>query len=224
MRKEYIWDVQVRNTPLLKRKCNHCDSNRYYCSEKFRINAQKKNIDVWLIYRCTKCDSTCNITIFSRTRTESIPKDLLNKLLENDKAMAWKYAFSHETIQKNNIELDWDTIDYDVQYDDISIDNLVNSDDEELLFTIKYPFDFSLKLSTLIRACLQLSASKLDLLIMAKAIQVQEKYLLKKHKIKNGDIVRIDRDKLRNLYQYISIESKAQSSDSMNEILSNQIE
>jgi len=42
MRKEYIWEIKAHNTPLLKRSCSHCDSDRFYCSEKFRMNAQKK--------------------------------------------------------------------------------------------------------------------------------------------------------------------------------------
>ena len=84
MRKVYMWEVKARTVPLLKRKCNHCDSNRFYCSEKFRINAQKKNIDIWLIYRCIKCDSTFNMTIISRSKPELINKDLFNKFLENN--------------------------------------------------------------------------------------------------------------------------------------------
>ena len=38
------WEVKVKNTPLLIKKCSHCDSDRFYCSDKFRMNAQKKNI------------------------------------------------------------------------------------------------------------------------------------------------------------------------------------
>ncbi|ASK32706.1 hypothetical protein CEY12_07090 [Chryseobacterium sp. T16E-39] len=200
MRQEHIWEVQVKNTPLLKRKCNHCDSNRYYCSEKFRMNAQKKNIDVWLIYRCVKCDNTYNLSLFSRIRTESISPDLFDKLSGNNKEIARGYAFSYEIMRKNNIEMDLDTIEYDIQHTAISIDDILNSNHTTVLFKIKYPFDFSLKLSTLIRICLQLSASQLNKLITAKAILVQERHLLKKHKIKNGDIIQIDRDKLRGVF------------------------
>ena len=66
------WEVKVNNTPLLIKKCSHCDSDRFYCSDKFRMNAQKKNIDVWLIYRCVKCDNTCNLTLLSRSKPDLI--------------------------------------------------------------------------------------------------------------------------------------------------------
>ena len=201
MRTEYIWEVKAVNTPLLKRKCSHCDNDRFYCSEKFRMNAQKRNIDIWLIYRCVKCDSTYNMTIISRTKPELINKDLFNKFSENNTEVAWAYAFSHETSRKNNVELDFDSVEYDIQSDDISVEDILNFDSEIVTFKIKYPFDFNLKLSSVIRICLKLSANELNKLMEAKVISVLEKHLQKKHKVKNEDIVEINREKLRNIYR-----------------------
>jgi hypothetical protein len=200
MREEFIWEVLAKNTPLLKRKCNHCNSDRFYCSEKFRMNAQKKNIDIWLIYRCIKCDSTYNLTIFSRTKPELINKDLFNKFLENNKELAWKYAFSLEASRKNNVELDFGSVEYDIQYDNISVEDILILNSDNVAFKIKYPFDFSLKLSSVIRICLNLSANKLNELIEAEVISVQEKQLQKKRKVKNEDIVQVNREKLRSIY------------------------
>ena len=200
MRKEFIWEVSARNTPLLKRKCNRCNSNRFYCSKKFRMNAQKKYIDIWLIYRCIKCDNTYNLNIFTRAKTELINKDLFNKFSENNIETAWKYAFSHETCRKNNVELDLGSVEYDILYDNISIDDILNFDGDIVTFKIKYPFDFSLKLSSVIRICLKLSANKLNKLIDADIISIQEKYLQKKHKVKDGVIVQVNREELSSIY------------------------
>lgn len=52
------------------------------------MNAQKRNLDVWLIYRCAACDSTYNLTILSRTKPERIDKELFRKFLENDENLA----------------------------------------------------------------------------------------------------------------------------------------
>ncbi|MCD8268591.1 MAG: DUF1062 domain-containing protein [Parabacteroides sp.] len=38
------------------------------------MNSQKRNLDVWLIYRCLECDSTYNLTILSRTKPKLIKK------------------------------------------------------------------------------------------------------------------------------------------------------
>ncbi|MGU3374866.1 DUF1062 domain-containing protein [Chryseobacterium sp. M5A1_1a] len=188
--------VKAKNTPLLKKKCSHCDSERFQCSHKFRLNAQKKNIDIWLIYRCIKCNNRYNMTLFSRIRTESISKDLFNKFSENDIDLAWEYAFSHEVRRKNNTEADLNSVEYEIQYDEISEEELIHSDNEMIAFRINCPFDFNLRMSTVIRTCLHLSSSRLNQFIESEAIFVHEKPLQKKHKIKNGDLIRINREKL----------------------------
>ncbi|MGE8555496.1 MAG: DUF1062 domain-containing protein [Chryseobacterium jejuense] len=196
---EYTWVVKAQNTPLLKKKCNHCDSERFYCSDKFRLNAQKKNIDIWLIYRCVKCNTRYNMTIFSRIRTESISKEIFNRLSENDVDLAWEYAFSRETRRKNNAEADLDSVEYEIQLDETPIEQMMASDSEILSFKIKCPFEFNLKLSTVIRTCLQLSSNKMNQLIEADAIFVHERALQKKHKVQNGDIVKIHKDILKSI-------------------------
>ena len=198
---EYILEIKVKNTPVLKRKCNHCNGNRFYCSNKFRMNSQKKSIDVWLIYKCIECDSTYNLTILSRSKPELIKKDLFRKFSENDEATAWQYAFSSEIGKKNSVELDYSSIEYEILHDNISIDDILNNDNESITFKVRSHFDFGLKLSSIIRLCLGLSANQLMQMIEAKVIYTPENYLLKKHKVKNGDIVLISREKLQKIYK-----------------------
>jgi len=164
------------------------------------MNSQKKNIDIWLIYKCIKCDNTYNMTIFSRTKPKLINKDLFNKFSENNAEIAWEYAFCHETSRKNNVELDFGSVEYDIQYDNISVEDILNFDSEIVTFKIKYAYDFSLKLSSLIRISLRLSANRLNKLIEAKVISIQGKHLQKKHKVKNEEIVQVNREKLRSIY------------------------
>lgn len=199
MQKEYTWAVSPNNTPLLKKSCSHCDSKQFYCSEKFRINAQKKNVDVWLIYRCVKCDSTYNLTIFSRTRPTAIDSILFNKFQNNDTEQAWKYAFSEEMRKKNKVEADLTTVSYTLQYDQISSDELLSLNERILTFEVDYPFDFQLRLSSLIRTCLNLSSRQLDQLITQEAITVAGKKLQKKHKLKDKDHIEIDCKKLKSV-------------------------
>ena len=192
----HIWDVKAKNTPLLKKKCSHCNSNRFQCSDKFRLNAQKKNIDIWLIYRCVQCNNTYNMTLFSRIRTESISRDLFNKLSENNTEIAWQYAFSQDMIRKNNAEADGESVEYEILYDELLIEDLMKSDNDRISFQIRCSFDFSLRVSTVIRTCLGLSSSQLNLLLDTGAVCCNEKPLQKKYKVKNGDIIKISRQKL----------------------------
>ncbi|MGO1245632.1 MAG: DUF1062 domain-containing protein [Sphingobacterium sp.] len=199
MRAEQVWEVKVKNTPLLKKKCPNCHSDRFYCSDKFRMNSNKKNIDIWLIYRCVKCRKAYNMTLFSRIKSELIDKRLFNKFQENNTELAWKYAFSHDTRCRNNVESDLRSVEYEVLYDRILLEDLQNSESEFSIFKIRYPLDFSLKLAKLISTCLGLSSQKLSQLIELKAVSVHGRYLQKNHKVKNDVVVQIDNEKLKML-------------------------
>lgn len=189
------WEVKVKNTPLLIKKCSHCDSDRFYCSDKFRMNAQKKNIDVWLIYRCVKCDNTCNLTLLSRSKPDLIDKTLFHSFSMNDKDTAWKYAFSTEMERKNNLRLDYGSVEYEV-IPNTSLEDLLNLSNEVIKIHIKYEFEFDLKLSSLIRRRFSLSANQVKRMFEDGIITISGNKPPQKHKVKNGDMILIQREGL----------------------------
>lgn len=65
----------------------------YRCSDKFRVNANGKRIDVWLIYRCIDCDNSWNFGIFERCNRRDIEPTLLTALESNDPTLARHHAF-----------------------------------------------------------------------------------------------------------------------------------
>lgn len=189
------WEVKVKNTPLLIKKCSHCDSDRFYCSDKFRMNAQKKNIDVWLIYRCVKCDNTCNLTLLSRSKPDLINKTLFHSFSMNDKDTAWKYAFSTEMERKNNLRLDYDSVEYEV-IPNTSLEDLLNLSNEVIKIHIKCKFEFDLKLSSLIRRYFSLSANQVKRMFEDGIITISGNKPPQKHKVKDGDMILIQREGL----------------------------
>ena len=189
------WEVKVKNTPLLIKKCSHCDSDRFYCSDKFRMNAQKKNIDVWLIYRCVKCDNTCNLTLLSRSKPDLIDKTLFHSFSMNDKDTAWKYAFSTEMERKNNLRLDYGSVEYEV-IPNTSLEDLLNLSNEVIKIHIKCEFEFDLKLSSLIRRRFSLSANQVKRMFEDGIITISGNKPPQKHKVKNGDMILIQREGL----------------------------
>lgn len=189
------WEVKVKNTPLLIKKCSHCDSDRFYCSDKFRMNAQKKNIDVWLIYRCVKCDNTCNLTLLSRSKPDLIDKTLFHSFSMNDKDTAWKYAFSTEMERKNNLRLDYDSVEYEV-IPNTSLEDLLNLSNEVIKIHIKCKFEFDLKLSSLIRRYFSLSANQVKRMFEDGIITITSNKPPQKHKVKDGDMILIQREGL----------------------------
>ena len=189
------WEVKVKNTPLLIKKCSHCDSDRFYCSDKFRMNAQKKNIDVWLIYRCVKCDNTCNLTLLSRSKPDLIDKTLFHSFSMNDKDTAWKYAFSTEMERKNNLRLDYGSVEYEI-IPNTSLEDLMNLSNEVIKIHIKCELEFDLKLSSLIRRRFSLSANQVKRMFEDGIITISSNKPPQKHKVKDGDMILIQREGL----------------------------
>lgn len=70
-------------------------------SMKFRTNAQKKRIDVWLIYRCDRCDETWNLPILERVAIGDLAPDRFEAFARNDGALAALYAFDHARLARH---------------------------------------------------------------------------------------------------------------------------
>lgn len=69
-------------------------------SGKFRVNANGKNVDVWLIYRCKKCKHSWNLTIYERIKPGKIPVELFEAFLENEDETAGNYGRDIDFLKK----------------------------------------------------------------------------------------------------------------------------
>ncbi|UCI30595.1 DUF1062 domain-containing protein [Mesorhizobium sp. B4-1-4] len=88
------WTIAPEIAPRPLINCNRCgDVKAYRCSGKFRVNANGKRIDVWLIYRCIDCDNSWNFGIFERCNRRDIEPALLRALESNDPGLARRHAF-----------------------------------------------------------------------------------------------------------------------------------
>jgi hypothetical protein len=85
--------VTAPQTPHILRHCARCRATRPFASSgKFRVNAQKKLIDVWLIYRCGTCDQTWNFAVHERVGVNALSPDDLNAFMQNDAILAARHA------------------------------------------------------------------------------------------------------------------------------------
>lgn len=88
------WTIAPKTAPRPHINCNRCGGlKRYHCSGKFRVNANGKRIDAWLIYRCVDCDNSWNFGILERCNRRDIEPALLQALESNDPALARRHAF-----------------------------------------------------------------------------------------------------------------------------------
>ncbi|HCI6092103.1 TPA: DUF1062 domain-containing protein [Klebsiella pneumoniae] len=89
----------------IAKRCPACNVKRDFApSGAIRVNSQKKLLDIWSIYKCTHCDYTWNIALFSRLHVSKINRELLQRLLQNDAAMVHYYAADLGTLKRNRAE------------------------------------------------------------------------------------------------------------------------
>lgn len=89
-----LWTVVSAVPPRPLLHCSRCDRERGFVSSgRFRLNANGKRLDAWLVYRCGVCDDSFNRPVFERRRRSEIEPDLIEALHRNDPALARRIAF-----------------------------------------------------------------------------------------------------------------------------------
>ncbi|MBQ0904579.1 DUF1062 domain-containing protein [Micromonospora sp. U21] len=102
------WLVVPTCLPLVRRRCHACASERLQASGKFRVNANHKLIDVWLLALCTACGETAKLTVLERMTVRSIRPELLDRLHDNDPDLTAELLQDPVVQRRNRIALDWD--------------------------------------------------------------------------------------------------------------------
>jgi hypothetical protein len=102
------WRVAALETPRVWRHCPGCNARRSFrSSDRFRVNAQQRRVDVWLVYRCESCACTWNCTVLARRSPSDIGGDLV-RFERNDVALAWRFAFDRALLRRAGARADPD--------------------------------------------------------------------------------------------------------------------
>lgn len=101
------WRLQPLELPVVWRHCAACGTLRAFsCSERFRANAQKKVLDVWLLYRCVDCEGVWKLPILERRRVSEIAPELRAAFENNDAATAWRYGLDVALLRPHVVRLE----------------------------------------------------------------------------------------------------------------------
>lgn len=157
--KKYQWELIPDSLPIVKRSCPKCnEKTNYINSEKFRINANKNNIDIWLIYKCEKCKSTWNMTIYERIKPCNISKHEYDRFLSNDRELAREYAFNLGIYSKNKAEVILEHINYTLVQRKLEA-YYIRENEFVIELVCKYPIE--LRVDKLLSDILGISRSKI---------------------------------------------------------------
>lgn len=187
--KEYNWVIIPEATPEFIYHCSKCNKKmNFYCSEKFRLNGNHKKIDIWLIYKCVKCDTTWKLEIYKGIKPDSIPAEMFERFINNDRETAWKYAFDTNFIQSNSCVPDYSGVGYTVIWYDAKTGEKVDKDislNQNITVNLLSPYKFELKLSGLLAKELNVSLKELYALAESGRIEFDKPLKLKKYRIRN---------------------------------------
>ena len=94
--------------PLVVRRCHSCPSARFRAGGEFRVNANHKLLDAWLLALCTGCGQTTKLSVLERVTVRSVRPELLDRLHHNDPGLAARVLQDPIVQRRNRVALDWD--------------------------------------------------------------------------------------------------------------------
>jgi Uncharacterized protein conserved in bacteria len=152
------WRIRPLELPRPWRYCASCATARAFaCSERFRVNAQKKSLDVWLNYRCTSCDDVWKLPLFERRSVSDLGGAQLDGFARHDPSVVRKYAFDIARLKPHVIRVDTDVR---VEVERTPLDNGVDTGELHIHFDVPFPCD--IRLDRLLAGELGISRSALE--------------------------------------------------------------
>jgi hypothetical protein len=149
------WTIFASKLPEPVVHCQRCGcTKRFRSSGRFRVNANGKRLDAWLIYRCTSCDATWNRPILERRGIQSIDAQLLAMLHASDPELARRTAFDTESLGRCTERIE--------EFDDFSVRKNVLSDcarPGQVEIVCHVPVSIRLRLDRLLAGELRVSRS-----------------------------------------------------------------
>lgn len=179
MNKKIKWNVKPLTLPTIIKNCPKCGNNKEFeSSNNFRVNANKNNLDVWLIYQCKKCKATWNMDILSRVSPESIDQETYNRFLANDLDLAIEYAFNIPIHSKNKVTLNYENLQYEILGDNVDLN-------DNTILEIDCSFPLDIRIDKLLSEKLAISRSQIKKLCKNNIITIDNINEPWKAKLKN---------------------------------------
>ncbi len=107
MRAATRWLVRTTGFPIIRRRCRTCPSTEYRTQGRFRVNANRKLLDVWLLALCVQCGRTVKLTVLERVPVRRVDPPMLRGFHGNAPALAAKLLADPALAHRNDVVLDW---------------------------------------------------------------------------------------------------------------------
>lgn len=158
------WLVYATGPPLIRRRCLRCTSSTYRAHGTFRVNANGKLLDVWLLARCVGCGKTINLTVLERVHVRAIDPLTLTRFHDNDIELAAKLLEDPALLRRNGVTLDWDGA-WALQKPPVDV-----AQAEVIDTSVRFVQRIRIRLTTLLSVGLDVSRSEVRRLIAAGSL------------------------------------------------------
>lgn len=102
-----LWTIVPQCAPQPYLHCSRCGGAKpFRSSQRFRVNANGRRIDAWLIYKCLACDNTWNRPVLERTNIAAVDPLYLAALQTNDPRLARRIAFDIDGLRHTTQRID----------------------------------------------------------------------------------------------------------------------
>jgi hypothetical protein len=102
-----LWVIRELGPPAIVKACVSCRSARHHPTGKFRMNANGKLLDVWMLICCELCGRTSKIPIHERICVQALDSERLLMFQDNDPAMLRDLAMDQVLARQAGYQLDW---------------------------------------------------------------------------------------------------------------------
>jgi hypothetical protein len=115
-RNKSLWVVRELGLPAVVKTCVSCGHTRHHATGKIRVNANGKQLDVWLLIGCERCDRTSKIPVHERVHVSALDHDRLVRFEHNDPAVVRELVHARPRLDWTGTwELETDLPFYDVE-------------------------------------------------------------------------------------------------------------
>jgi hypothetical protein len=102
-----LWVVRELALPAIVKICVSCRHTRHRPTGRFRVNANHKLLDVWMLIWCERCGRTSKIPVHERVNVRALPHERLVRFHDNDPAMVREVATDAALAGRAAHRLDW---------------------------------------------------------------------------------------------------------------------
>jgi hypothetical protein len=152
-----LWVIRELGLPAIVKACVTCRSTRHHPSGRFRVNANNKRLDVWMLISCELCNRTSKIPIHERISVRALENHRLVMFEKNDPAMVRQLAMDASLASRGGYRLDWSGT-WELETD-MPFYELERADPTPLEVVVRFEFPAPIRVEKLLMAGFGLSRS-----------------------------------------------------------------